>query len=286
MDLGQMNLLFCGDRKMVKGVFLCLLTVQKYTPRPVKVYLFTMDAHWGRKTGHAITAEDVAFLDAYFNKGPHPISFVLVNVAEGYGETLAHCRNAKTSFSPYSLLRLLSDRYVTEDRLLYLDADIMTCADLSSIYDADLTGKEVAAVQDHIGLYWMGKGYFNSGVLLFNLSECRKTDFFAKSIAYVRAHHLFMPDQTAMNRRVSEKVLLPEIYNDQRRGFRENTVIKHFSQVVKWAPFPHFAKCKQWNFEKVHQTYKTHFFDPFFEIYLRDFPFDTFGEHKPERVNS
>jgi lipopolysaccharide biosynthesis glycosyltransferase len=285
MPGSEINLLFCGDRKMVKGVFLCLLTIQKFTPRPLKVFLFSMDAKWGKKVGHAITGEDVAFLDSYFSKGSYPIHFVLVDVKEGYEKELAHCQNAKTSFSPYSLLRLLAPDYISEDRLLYLDADIMTCDDLSKIYDTDLSQSEMAAIQDHIGLYWMGKGYFNSGVLLFNLALCRKSGFFEHSIHYVVSHHLFMPDQTAMNRSVKAKRMLPECFNDQQRGFREGTVIKHFSQVVKWSPFPHFAKCKQWDFEKVHDTYKTHFFDPFFEIYLKDFPFASFGEKKPERVN-
>jgi lipopolysaccharide biosynthesis glycosyltransferase len=244
MDSEQINLLFCGDRRMVKGVFLCLLTIRQFTPRPVKVYLFSMDAHWGHKYGHAITQKDVDFLSSYFGKGPKPMSFVLVNVTEGFEKKLAHGHNANTSFSPYSLLRLLALDYISEDRLLYLDADIMTCDDLSKLYDLDMGQAEVAAVQDHIGLYWMGKGYFNSGVLLFNLALCRQSGYFERSLRYLTHHHLWMPDQTSLNRSAKEKHLLPECYNDQRRGYREGTIVKHFSQVVKWLPFPHFAKCK------------------------------------------
>lgn len=285
MDLGQINLLFCGDRRMVKGVFLCMLTVSKFTAKPITVHLFTMDAHWGRKQGQAISDADLTFLNSYFAKSPYPIRFLRYDVRASFERDLSKCRNAKTSFSPYSLLRLYAAEYIPAERVLYLDADIMTCADLSSLYDLDLGENEVAAVPDHIGRYWMGKTYFNSGVLLFNLKRCRETGFFNRSINYVLHHHLFMPDQTAMNRSVKGKLLISEKYNEQQRGFREGTVIKHFSQVVKWFPFPHFAKCKQWDFAKVHATYKTHFFDPFFEIYLKDFPFDFFGEKKPESVN-
>ena len=119
MAAQPITLLYCGDRKMVKGIFLCLLTIQKFTPRPLKVYLFTMDATFRGKQGRAISEEDVAFLTSYFNKGAYPVSFVRVDCGERYNQVFVNNINEQTSFSPYSMLRLLAPDFIHEDHLIY-----------------------------------------------------------------------------------------------------------------------------------------------------------------------
>jgi lipopolysaccharide biosynthesis glycosyltransferase len=283
MATQPITLLYCGDRKMVKGIFLCLLTIQKFTPRPLKVYLFTMDATFRGKQGSAISKEDVAFLTSYFNKGAYPVSFVRVDCGERYNQVFVNNINEQTSFSPYSMLRLLAPDFIHEDHLIYLDADTMTCQSIAPLWDFDLGENEMGVVLDHLASFWRSD-YFNSGVLDINLSACIRSGLFPRSIAYLLIHHLFMPDQTSLNDCVSHKVILPEIYNQQRKGWQDDTVIKHFSKVVKTMPFPHYENCKQWDFRKVHATYQTQFFDPFFATFIQDFPFESFHEKRPESI--
>ena len=156
---------------MVKGIFLCLLTIQKFTPRPLKVYLFTMDATFRGKQGSAISKEDVAFLTSYFNKGAYPVSFVRVDCGERYNQVFVNNINEQTSFSPYSMLRLLAPDFIHEDHLIYLDADTMTCQSIAPLWDFDLGENEMGVVLDHLASFWRSD-YFNSGVLDINLSAC------------------------------------------------------------------------------------------------------------------
>jgi lipopolysaccharide biosynthesis glycosyltransferase len=284
MEQNPVTLLYCGDRKMIKGIFLCLLTLQRFTPAPLKVYLFSMDVAFRGKEGHAISQEDVTFLQSYFSQGPQPIDFVLVEAGKRYQEVFINNINEETSFSPYSMLRLLAPDFLNDDHVLYLDADTMTCQSILPLWERDLRGYEMGVVLDHLASFWRAD-YFNSGVLDINLAECRASGLFPKTIVYLLNHHLFMPDQTSLNDVIARKLILPECYNQQRKGWQEDTVIKHFSKVVKTMPFPHYENCKQWNISKVHAIYKTRFFDPFFAIFLRDFPFERFGEKRPSEID-
>jgi lipopolysaccharide biosynthesis glycosyltransferase len=283
MNEGPIEIIFAGDRKMVKGVFLCLLTVAHYTKKAVNVHFLTMTVRTKKFKGDAVTEEDLAFLKNYFGHGEYPMTFETVDVGPLYRKTLGGTTNENTGFTPYTLLRLFAPDLLTMDHALYLDADIMTSSSLESLWDIDISNYELAGVIDHIGKYWMPKGYFNAGVMDLNLKAIRESRLFEKSIVYVAHHFLFMPDQTAVNRLVKKKLLIEAKYNEQERGYKDGTVIKHFSQVIKWFPFPRFAKAKPWDVEAVHKTYKTNVFDPYFAVYFRDFPFEQFGMKKPSQ---
>lgn len=284
METGAISILFAGDRKMMKGVFLCLLTLAEKTPRPLMVNIFSADTLSKGVQRQTFTAEDLDFLRSYFGKIRPDWRFALYDVKDRYEAARKGKKIQDIPFTPYTMFRLFAPEILTVDKVLYLDADILCNRDISPLFDTDISAYELAAVQDHIGTYWMGR-YFNAGVILFNLKACRQTQLCERSIDYLFSHFLHMPDQTALNRLVQRALFLPEIYNDQRRGFREACVIKHFSQVIQWFPFPRFYKAKPWDFARVHAVYKTTAFDRFFAIYLRDFPFDRYDEKKPEGIN-
>lgn len=96
------------------------------------------------------------------------------------------------------------------ERVLYLDADTLVLQSLSPLWDLDLSGQPLAAVQDvpspahahvpaEIGLA-SAEDYFNSGVLLMNLAEMRATDFYGQMRALDRKRYVTgLPDQIALN---------------------------------------------------------------------------------------
>jgi lipopolysaccharide biosynthesis glycosyltransferase len=204
MNEGPIEIIFAGDRKMVKGVFLCLLTVAHYTKKAVNVHFLTMTVRTKKFKGDAVTEEDLAFLKNYFGHGEYPMTFEAVNVGPLYKKTLGGTANENTGFTPYTLLRLFAPDLLKMDHALYLDADIMTSSSLEPLWDIDISDYELAGVIDHIGKYWMPKGYFNAGVMDLNLKAIRESHLFEKSIVYVAHHFLFMPDQTAVNRLVKK----------------------------------------------------------------------------------
>lgn len=100
--------------------------------------------------------------------------------------------------------------------VLYMDADTIVCGDLNPLLDTDIDGATLAAVRDQqnplighgIALPgWDGLGlpkgreYFNSGVMLLNLPECRRTGLFETAREFLVDHpdSVKFWDQDALN---------------------------------------------------------------------------------------
>jgi lipopolysaccharide biosynthesis glycosyltransferase len=113
-------------------------------------------------------------------------------------------------------LRLEIARHVDADRALYLDADTLVTGDLRPLLRTPMGGRPIGAVRDPqnpivghgIGLPgWADLGlpadreYFNSGVLLLDLAECRRIRFFERCAAFLTDHprHVKFWDQDALN---------------------------------------------------------------------------------------
>ncbi|KAF8335997.1 glycosyltransferase family 8 protein [Cantharellus anzutake] len=64
--------------------------------------------------------------------------------------------------------------WVPVERVIYLDADVLVRKDVSALWDSDLQGASLGAVQD-VGIPMRdGSPYFNSGVLLMDLAKIRE----------------------------------------------------------------------------------------------------------------
>lgn len=95
----------------------------------------------------------------------------------------------KTRFTPYAMLRLFADQIEEiPDQILYLDDDIIVRRDLTQFYNQTLGKIEFVGVLDYWGKFffhnWHSRhlfDYINSGVLLLNMTEIRKTGLFKKS---------------------------------------------------------------------------------------------------------
>lgn len=116
-------------------------------------------------------------------------------------------------------VRLLIPDLIPEgvaQKILYLDVDTLTLADVTPLLDITLDGIPVAAVRDT----WLagdlalvgrgdelqvepseGKGYFNSGVMLMNLDVWRKEELGRSALCYLQdsAEDIKLPDQDALN---------------------------------------------------------------------------------------
>ena len=178
-------------------------------------------------------------------------------------------RYKDTSYTPYSYIRLFADKYVTEDRLVYLDVDTMCYKNIESFKEIDLTNKEVALVKDTLGRFWIHYDYFNSGVLYLNMELCRKNQVFPRAIDYLLTHHLYFADQSALYHSFKEKIYLSRDYNEQRK-VRPTTVIKHFCQGIIWFPFQVY-NIKQWQIKKLHKKLKCHDFDDLYKDFEKAF---------------
>ena len=107
-----------------------------------------------------------------------------------------------------ALHRLLPD----EDRVLYLDCDVIAMFDFSEIFDIDLQGNVLAAVREPARC----KNpfiYFNAGVLLMDLAKLRE-GIGDEMLHMANTKKLACPDQDAINLLCQGRILeLPPTYN-------------------------------------------------------------------------
>ena len=146
------------------------------------------------------------------------------------------------------------------DKILYLDADMIVLNDLSELYNQNIDGRLFGVVPDpgaqsqaaaeYIKANNFSHIYFNSGMLLMNLSQIRKVwDFGAiDSTIKERAKLYKYPDQDLLNYLCKEKdiLILDKKFNHQIRADEKlnenNIVVLHYVGYLK--PWNHFCKKK------------------------------------------
>ena len=80
----------------------------------------------------------------------------------------SHISQYKTNIHYAVFLRYFISDFVEEDKVLYLDCDLVVTRDLSPLFDVELGDYPLAAVKDLGGQIYFGEHIFNSGVMLIN----------------------------------------------------------------------------------------------------------------------
>lgn len=166
-------------------------------------------------------------------------------------------------FSQASLLRLKLDEILPENyaRVLYLDSDILAMGPIAEVFNADLKGKSVGAVEDYvslprrIGLFashsekiGMSKSapYFNSGVMLFDWAKTRQNGHLCRAVGRIvdamqQGRKFSLPDQDVLNlefagdwQRLNLRFNMMAFFVDYFPGV---PLLRHFSNRQKpWGP--------------------------------------------------
>lgn len=117
----------------------------------------------------------------------------------------------------------IADLYPELDKAIYIDADTVVPGDVAKLYDTDLKGNLIGAVQDCFmsanqvttDYVTTTQGfdvseYFNSGVLLMDLAGLRKVNFADKFTHLLNTYHptLIAPDQDFLNAMLHDRLLL------------------------------------------------------------------------------
>jgi len=153
--------------------------------------------------------------------------------------------------------RILLPHLLDVPRLIYLDCDVLVFCDLSQLFDIELSpGKVLAAVPDSEtlslaedcltiadALRLPAEGaYFNCGVMLMNLDELRRQNFFQRSVEFLSSwngKYRFW-DQSAINFLLHGLVdELPEHWN--RAAWRFDAQQNNHLDCVL-----HYTTCAPW----------------------------------------
>ena len=256
-----MDILYCGDQGIARGVLVSILSILKYNRGEIHFYIMTVNYN-GMEPFQEKTAE---FLDKLVKKTNTKSSVYLIDATEVFKANLPE-KNMGTYFTPGAMLRLYVDEVPELDglnRILYLDYDVVCRGDLTDFYNMNLKGVEAAGVLDIYGRRWykyhgwlkkesdtkewvniddrpwsiLKQDYMNSGVMLFNLEECRKTRMFERARKLCTQKKMLLPDQGALNRVIAQRKLMSRKYNEQEERPREDTVLHHFSNNFKFLPY-------------------------------------------------
>ena len=265
-----MNILYCGDKGIAKGVLVSILSILEHNKGEIHFYIMTIDYDKVKP----FKEKNAKLLDALV-KRTNKKSFVkLIDATTVFVENLPK-KNMNSYFTPCSMLRLYLDKIPELSklkRILYLDYDVMCRKSLSEFYDTDMEGKEAAGVLDMYGQYFyhyhgIRPTYMNSGVMLFNIPECIKNGMFTKAVIMCAGRWMMLPDQAALNKSIKYRKLMPRKYNEQGERPKPDTVLHHFSNNFKLIPYFHVQKVKPFEVSKIHEILKTTEYDNILDKY-------------------
>lgn len=261
----MINLLYCGNDKIYDGMMLSLLSIIKHNKDELNVIILSADLTHLNEKYTLFSEEHRKNLENEIKKVNNSSVVKVIDIKSIYEKTLVSSKNENTSYTPYTLVRLLADQ-VKEmpDKVLYLDYDTMAYNDIAKLYNIDISEYELAGVKDYYGKIFIKPRYMNAGVLLLNMKKIKETGLFPKCIKMVQTKKMLLPDQSAINKLVQKKLILKSRFNEQHK-LHDNTVIRHFSSIIKFFPIVKKYDIKPWHIDKLHNELKCFEFDDIIE---------------------
>jgi lipopolysaccharide biosynthesis glycosyltransferase len=194
---------------------------------------------------------------------------VLVDFGESFRRELINSKNMGTSYTPYTMIRLFADEIgEIEDRLLYLDTDVMLKGNIRELYDKDIGNYHVAGARDFFGKVFFGPRYLNAGVILFNMDKMKGEGVFKLCRRLCNDKKMLLSDQHALNKYAKRKLILRRRFNEQHKN-RKDTLIRHFAMTIRWFPYFRTETVKPWQTELIHEKLGDFSFDDIFLEYTR-----------------
>ena len=265
----MINILFAGNKKVFDGALSQLISITNKTTEPINCIILTMDLMRVNKEFIQITDKQIDFLNKVVKSKNEKNQVNKIDVTKLYEKEFGGGKNESAYCTPYTLLRLLADLLPNmPDKLLYLDIDMLAQKDISALYNIDISNYEYAAVKEKYGSKIIKRDYINAGMLLLNMKKIKETKLLEKARNMLKQRKLLFADQDAIYWNTTSKLILPRIYNEQRKFNCKDTVICHFAKRLWLIPYPHTENIKQWQVEKIHDIYKCYTFDKDLDEYI------------------
>lgn len=282
----MIDLVYCGNKFMLDGLLLSLLSASKVCKEPLNVTILTGDFSKLKPTYIPLNETEASFLRELIQKENPESQLTLRDVTDLIQGELAQTVNLDNDYTPYCLLRSFLDLMDNiPSRVLYLDCDTIIMKDLSEFFHSDLKERDLGCVLDNVRIGFFNPSYCNAGVMLLDMDRIRHDGLMVKSRELIANKKMKHPDQDAMNKvfhKAKKITLFSRDYNEQRRLF-PTTVIRHFTPQLSFFPFPHLISVKPWNIEDVHNIYHNKEFDLLFKEYIslkKDFSIKNAGSFK------
>ena len=233
------------------------------------------------------TSQDNAYLLRLKDLAPKTVNITLIPRQEPdlpY-ENMQRFLQYKVGMHKIYLPEILKDI----DKVIYMDGDTLVLKDLRTLFDIDVSDVYAAVAKDgifyrfpkemaEIGLDKRGF-YFNSGVMLYNLSLQRQDNIIEKLVEYIKTHKDFYGDQDVLNVVFGDKLKLMSYQYNCISTFFEADDLNFLSQyfgeslpkdtfhIYENATILHYAGDKPWQ-----ENYKP--------LYLKELWFRYYNEIK------
>ena len=139
-----MNILYCGDRNIERGLIISILSLLKNAKTNLKVYVLTINSKEWNIDG--VTDKCIDVLDNKMKLINKENSIKKFDITEIFEKELP-AKNMKTRFTPCCMLRLFADEIPElPDKILYLDNDVICRKDCQEFYNQDMEKYEIARV--------------------------------------------------------------------------------------------------------------------------------------------
>ena len=172
-------------------------------------------------------------------KTPPQVSCVNVSEQTFFPPT-GPCYNSRYTYM-ILIKTALTKIFPDADKALILDVDTIVCADISALWDWDLSHAYYAAVTEPEGSRLRGVPYANFGVVMLNLSRLRSSGKDDLIIDELNTHKYDFPEQDAFNKICMNRFdPLPPDYNTTDFGFNitgtpNRHIIKHYAGFKDWS---------------------------------------------------
>ena len=223
-----MNLLMCLNDGYVYPLINLMHSIRKYNSD--KINLFVLSTKLGQSSQELIK-EKLGQMNIDLN-----ISIVEVKQFEV-------AKNQHYTFDMF--LRVFAFNILPKnvDKILYLDADMIAVDDISKIYNTDLENKLFGVVRDfgvkfkkvkkYVDSLNVGHTYFNSGMILMNISKMREKWNIAQIEQFIKDNgaRYSCPDQDVLNllSKKEELVFFDDGFNFQ---IKNNEKLKYDKVVL------------------------------------------------------
>ena len=139
-----MNLLFCGDKNIEKGLIISCFSLIKNVKEKLNIYVLTINLKQEDKNIEPITDRCIKALDNVV-KEENEESFVKKIDITTLFQNEVPVLNMKTIFTPCCMLRLFADEIPElPEKILYLDTDVVCRQSFDEFYYQDMKGIEFA----------------------------------------------------------------------------------------------------------------------------------------------
>lgn len=204
--------------------------------------VYALTRNYYRKLKPSLTSllehnpEARVFLLAEDDEVDYPVEVINVTNQKWFPQNSINYHNM---FTYINLLKVCYQEILDVDRVIHLDCDTIINDSLEPMWNIDLEGKWIGAVQEYQGRYRpFGEIYYNMGVAVLNLKQMREDGCQQKMVDYLNTVKQPWADQDAFNKYgLGEDKFVPldVRWNENKMtGFTDNPGIIHYCSISNW----------------------------------------------------